>query len=252
MPQARVRPEDIRGDSFSLHGDQAKHLLRVLRLRENDPVTLFDGAGRRYRAVINAADVAGNRVDGRIVEAIAVNAAGPRLRLFQGLPRGAKFDYVLEKATELGAEEIIPFTSEKNLIKISELSPSKIDRWSRVVEAAAKQCNRSTLPAIHPAVDLPSLSPFLRDGTSFVFWEREQTASFRSALRKHSPPAVLNLIVGPEAGFTEKEVELLSSWGAIPVSLGPRVLRSETAPLVALALAAYETGAFEVGGESAS
>jgi 16S rRNA (uracil1498-N3)-methyltransferase len=165
-----------------------------------------------------------------------------KVHLLQGLPRGSKFDFVIEKAAELGVDSIQPFISDKNPIQ-SEAGPSKISRWERLAEAASKQCGRSTVPLIYPAVKLTDLSRHLKN-CSLLLEVGEAVEPIHTVLveLKKDLPREIKVIVGPESGFSDQENEWLVNQGGLPVSLGKLTLRTETAGLVALSLVNYELG----------
>ena len=246
MPQVLVRPEDVRGDRFFVRGAEAGHVARVLRKKEGDVVRLFDGQGRRFMGRLARVDAGGDLVEGVVTERLPESARPRTLVLFQGLPRGSKFDYVVEKATELGVDAIVPFLSRKNPIRLSEPDGlRKIERWSHVAEAAAKQCGRPDVPEIEAPRPLESLSERLSGGDAFVLWESGAGAGFRDVFqRKGALNKLVNLIVGPEAGFEPGEIEWLRGRGAEPVHLGSRILRSETAGLVGLSILNHELDLF--------
>src|SRR5262245_4792073 len=117
MSQIRLDPASLRGDLFVLQGPAAHHVVRVLRRKVGDELTLFDGLGNRYQGVLNRVDTESPSAEGRILKTIATSPSAVTLALYQGLPKGSKFDYVIEKATELGVDEIVPFLGEKSVIR---------------------------------------------------------------------------------------------------------------------------------------
>jgi 16S rRNA (uracil1498-N3)-methyltransferase len=160
------------------------------------------------------------------------------------LPKGSKFDYVIEKAVELGVDGIVPFLSDKNIIKLSaSQAQSKLTRWENLAKAAAKQSGRATLPALEAARQLKELEARLKTGlTLFLDTAEKKTTLKTMGDTLKSQPKWVNIVVGPESDFTAAERALLLKWGAIPVSLGPRVLRTETSGLVALSILNHELG----------
>lgn len=238
MPQVFVRPEHLVSGQFSLDLKESHHVINVLRKKAGDRIHLFDGQGRRFLGEITGVDSAEHVVKGRIDKELAESEKTARITLFQGLPKGSKFDYVIEKATELGVDGVVPFISEKNVVKISQ-DTAKQARWKRLGEAAAKQCGRATLPAIEPVQSLKSLVPRIKAGLSLLFVHKGRAALPSLNLNSTSQ---INLFIGPESGFSPAEAEWMISLGCEPVSLGSLVLRTETAGLVALSLVNYELG----------
>ena len=237
MPQIFIHPKSLNDGHFTLDLKESHHVLNVLRKKAGDKIHLFDGAGRRYLGEISGVS-AESGLKGRVLKELSETEKTATVTLFQGLPKGSKFDYVIEKATELGVDRIIPFISQKNVIKISEDS-TKLARWNRLAEAASKQCGRSTLPAIEPVQPLKLLSAQLKTGVSLLFMPDGKAVlpglDFNSTSQ-------INLIIGPESGFSKEEAAWMHSLRCVSVSLGSLVLRTETAGLVALSLVNYELG----------
>ncbi len=245
MPQSFVEPGDIAGDQFQLRGAEAHHVIRVLRCQANDTIHLFDGTGQQYKAVLTKVDANEDLVHGKIIEKTKPENSKQHLCLFQGLPKGAKMDFIIEKSVELGVDEILPFLSQKSLIKLTpQQSEKKIERWMRLIKAAAKQCNRHTMPSIANSASLMEVGSQFTKGITFVFSENPKSRPMGDVLRSSKSrlleSARINMIVGPESGLSEKEFDWLVGLGAIPVSIGKYTLRTETAGLVALALVRYE------------
>ena len=241
MAQAFLDPKNRSGDAFRLTGSEAHHLIRVVRARAGDAVFLFDGAGRRWRGLLTEVDPAVPEARGRIESEIPAATRRFSLRLFQGLPRGPKFDFVVEKAVEIGVDEIRPFLSEKSPVRLSEeQGRGKIERWTRVAAAAAKQCNRATVPRVAAPVRLSETAPTLGSGVSIAFDERGEPLRDIVRAIERTDSGIINLIVGPESGFSADEREFLTGSGARLAALGPHTLRTETAGLVAAAILDYE------------
>lgn len=241
MPQVHIRPSDIEGDRFRIGGGEAFHLVRVLRKTVGDEIDVFDGAGRRFRATLTSIDPTTPAADGRLLQEIHGPSRSFEIRLYQGLPRGSKFDYVIEKASELGVDFIVPFLSEKNPRRLNPGSERE-GRWNRVAEAAAKQCNRPTIPEVSSPMLLQEIAPRLSAGSTLLLTERAEPNSLRGAVTAalRFPEKLINIVIGPESGLTREETDLLIGGGAKPVRLGARTLRTETAGLVVLAVLNYE------------
>jgi len=241
-----VPPEAISGDQVSLEGDLASRLSRVLRLKPGAAVVLLDGSGLEYDARLE-------KVGPRQVTAAVVGrrAGRPepevRLVLYQSLVKGERFDWVLEKGTELGVAAFVPLLSRRNVVRPVPGRSGRPDRWQRVVREAAEQCGRSVLPEVLPAQrfeDALSAAADLR----LLPWEGEDALGLATALRRARPdlealerPTVA-VLIGPEGGFAAEEVALAREAGAQVVSLGRRILRSETAGIAAAAAVLYELG----------
>lgn len=229
------------GDDVGLTGADAHKIAAVLRLRTGDRIELCDSTARVFSARL---DVREREVRARL-DALIADAPPPdavRIVVAQGVPKGAKMDYVVEKLVELGVAEIVPLVSER---VVADASAAKLERWNRIARAAAQQCGRSEIPAIGaPASFAHLLERSAEFDRTIVPWELAE----RMPLRERLPDLVagarsLLLVVGPEGGFSHDEIEAARSAGAVPVSLGARILRTETAALVLLSIVNYALGA---------
>ncbi len=223
-----------------LSGEQAHRLTRVRRLGGGDEVVLFNGSGLEYVAVLEAAPA------GKViahVESERPGLAEPALNvtLYQAVVKGGRFEFVLEKGTELGVAAFVPLQVQRSVVKVGH-NGSRPDRWRRVVIEAAEQCGRAIVPQVmrpHTLDDILTL-----DEPLLFPYEGERTMTMRQALDllRERRPGRIGVLVGPEGGFEAAEVERARTGGALVVSLGPRILRSETAGIVATALVLYELG----------
>lgn len=210
----------------SLEDAPAHHLARVLRLREGDALTVFNGRGGEWDAEF----LGRRRV--RLRSFSDVERESPlRTTLVQGVSSGERMDYTIQKAVELGVAAIQPLLTSKGIVKLEgKRAQARLDHWRRVVIAACEQCGRNRIPEVRPLVDF---SVYLRDagseGTRFLL-----SAQGRS-LRELNADGATTIAAGPEAGFSAEERSALERAGFVKASLGPRVLRTETAALAALA-----------------
>jgi 16S rRNA (uracil1498-N3)-methyltransferase len=220
----------ITADSFTIDGEEASHLLHVMRKKEGDEIRLVDGLGTAYDARIES--VAKHAASGSVLRSYAGHhEPALRLTLAVGLLKNpSKFDFIVEKVTELGVYEIIPLSTERTIP-----SHDKSDRWQKLALAAMKQSGRSFLPHVHP---VRSLKELLADPRPF---DRKLIAHERP-LDGAPTPAFLStasavILVGPEGGFSDAEVEAAAAAGYRPWYLGERRLRTETASVVTVAQA---------------
>lgn len=236
-PQARVtahrffvRPESIAGDSVTLTAEQRRQISTVLRLRPGDSIIVLDNTGMEY-------DVRLTDEDG-VIERRRPNRAEPpvALSLYQGLLKGAKLELVLQKGTELGVRRFVPVLTARSVA--GEPGKEKARRYEAIVREAAEQSGRGCLPVIDRPLAFPdALHDALERGPALLPWEGEQSTRLEPGdLPAHGE---LSLIVGPEGGFTAAEVDQARGAGARIVTLGPRILRAETAAIVASALVLY-------------
>ncbi len=217
---------------------QAHYISRVLRMSEGDPVQLFDGSGQEFRASL--LEVGKKRVVVQVTETFAGQVESPlQIHLGQGLSRGERMDWAIQKATELGVNEITPIFSDRCEVRLKdERADKRLQHWRQVAISACEQCGRSRVPVIHPPLLLAD-------------WLKQAEADLKLVLHpvaeplvSHAKPGSLAFLIGPEGGLTDGEVETAQGAGFHSARLGPRVLRTETAPVVALAVAQQLWGDF--------
>ena len=221
------------GATLDLPPEAAHHANRVLRLRVHDPVQVFDGEGNALAAAIS--EINGKRV---VLDRLKPCAAEPspplHIVLAQAMCGSDKMDWVVQKATELGAAEIQPVQTQRSVARLSgERAEKRAEHWRSVTLAACAQCGRNTLPQTHAPQELSAWLAQMRDtpGARFIL-QPEGAARLHQQARAQGR---LALLVGPEGGFSADETLMAQQAGFIPISLGPRVLRTETAALAGLA-----------------
>ena len=227
------------GGEVALPDALAHHALRVLRLRDGEAVVLFDGSGGEVEARLA---VRGKAVFAQLGEARAVERESPlRIVLVQALASGDKMDWVVQKAVELGAHAVQPVQAERSVLRLAgERADKRVAHWQQVAVAACEQCGRNRVPEIRP---LQALAPWLgapRDALNYVL-APGGAAGFAD---EPEPKDVVHLLVGPEGGWSEVEIAAFDAAGCRPVRLGPRVLRTETAGLAAVAALQARWGDF--------
>ncbi len=226
--------------SLRLEGPRFHHLIRVLRVRAGEELEVFDGRGTLFCA----------RVDEVGAEAATLTLAtgtpqpAPReITIVQGLPKAEKLEWVLQKCTELGAAAFAPVFCERTVVKPSGREHAKLARWQRIVEEAARQSGRADVPTVHAPQPLFEAVRALSGALVLVLDEEENalplSAAVALALGTSQP---LALVIGPEGGLSRGEVSGLGQLGAVPVTLGRRILRTETAALAALAVLLHLQG----------
>ena len=233
MPRFFVTAREVEGERATLRGTEFRHLQRVLRLREGDQVTLFDDAGKEHAGVILTLSprVAVVRITATTVPARESPLA---ITLYQGVPKGRKMDLVIEKATELGVRTVVPMTSA---FSVAGATAGKHERWQRIALAAAKQSGRTQVPTIAPAQTVADAVSAARNfDLRILFFEGADAVPIAAAPDPPTRPATAAVIVGPEGGFSGDEVARARDAGFLVLGMGPRVLRTETAALVAMAL----------------
>jgi 16S rRNA (uracil1498-N3)-methyltransferase len=238
-----VRPEDVDPTELRLTGAEALHLGRVLRLQAGAHIIAFDGVGHEYEAVVDA--LAGDTVRCRILHTRAsAPAEGLSIILGQGMPKAEKLEWVIQKATELGVAGLVPLMTEYAVPHVAAQSVAKkLSRWQRIAREACKQCGRSVIPRLWPPTSLPDFyAMFQESDLKLVVWEGEHTRSLGSTLATAATVASVAVVIGPEGGLAASEVAAGESFGFLPVGLGRRILRTETASLVAVALLQHRFG----------
>lgn len=243
MARFFIPKKNLSGERGVVEGAEFVHLRKVLRLAPGDRITVFDDEGWEHEAVIGA--LTDERAEIEIAKSYqAARESNLRLILAVGLTKGEKMDFVVEKATELGAHAIVPFVSAFSVPKLDEKKIStRMARWQKIALAAAKQCGRTRLPELLPLRDFASLaSGDWGAAVKLFFWEKERRQSLRAAREKSGAAGAVLLVVGPEGGFSEAEAALALAHGFALVHLGPRILRAETAAVTALSLVQFLWG----------
>jgi 16S rRNA (uracil1498-N3)-methyltransferase len=250
MPRFFVENDAVRENEICLSGENAHHVARSLRMAVQDTLIVCDTRGTEYDCRIRSFE------DDRLVHLEILARRDPEneppsfIRLFQALPKGDKLETVIQKAVECGASEIIPFESERCVVRVKpEAEDRKTERRRKIAEEAAKQCGRGRLPAVSSTVSFSDMLRMAAESEVCLFcYEGKGTrplgqvlSDFRSVLREGCRVSV---IVGSEGGFSPSEVEAASEAGLCPVGLGSRILRTETAPVFVLSCLSYVTELF--------
>ncbi len=237
-----VQPERILDYTVKFTADQGKQIRNVLRLRTNDNVRVFDGSGREFGVQL---EEVGAVVTGSIFETVSPGTEpNRRLTLVQALPKGEKLDWILQKCTEIGVSEFIFVDTARSITKISsEKLPQRIERWKAIVKEAAEQSGRVCLPTIAGVTSFSDALARTSDrGVGFIAWEGETERLLTTELSRVQDETDITCFIGPEGGFTQGEIRAAGNAGITPVSLGPRILRTETAAIVGSGLIIYSHG----------
>ena len=233
----RFFTSDIQAHTAAVRGEDVKHISRVLRLRVGDCVQLCDGQGNECDASI--ASIAPDAVTFETQPwRRAKSEPDVSVTLFQCLPKAGKMETIIQKCVELGACGFVPVQSERCVVVLKPPYEGRIERWQRVSEEAAKQSRRGIVPVVALPEPLKSLD-FSAFDTVLVAYENERTVSLKQALRSGAHKTIA-IVIGPEGGFSEEEIAILTTRGATSVSLGTRILRTETAGMAMLAQSMYE------------
>lgn len=242
-----VTPDNINQSKAIITGDDVKHIYKVLRLKLGDEIVINDSNGNEYLGSIE--NISKTSVEVSIIKKILQESESPvKITLFQGLPKSSKMDYIVQKGTEIGINEVVPIITARVVVK-SELGEyKKTDRWQRIALEACKQCKRSTIPKISAPIEFDKLLEQLKTfDTIVVPYENEEGLGIKKMVSglKYKVENIA-VIIGPEGGFEENEINALSQMGAHIITLGPRILRTETAGIVCSTILEYELG--DMGG----
>lgn len=244
MPRFFVAQDAIDGDSIIITGDDAHHILRVLRMKVSDELTVCDKKGTDYRTVITAMDH--GSVSTKILSAAPSITEPPvSVTLFQALPKAAKMDSVVQTCTELGICKIVPCIMRRCVVKLEDnkAASKKADRWQAIAEAAAKQCGRGIIPKIaQPMYFDEAITALKAHDLAFAAYEQETTLTLKEVLKNAGLPKTAAFLIGPEGGIAPEEADALEQNGIPTVTLGPRIMRTETAGGALLAMLMYELG----------
>ena len=234
----RFFSDEIAGATATISGDDAHHISRVLRMKAGDALSLCDGAGYEYDAVITS--FSQDAVVCTLGEKRESAAESPiQVTLYQCLPKTGKMETIVQKCTELGVYSIVPVVSARCVVVPNKDFEKKRERYSRVALEAAKQSRRAMVPEVQPLTELKKIDPATFD-LFLVAYEDEGGRTLKQALRNETTPRTIALLIGPEGGLEEGEVARLIGAGAVSVSLGKRILRTETAGMAMLAQTLYE------------
>jgi 16S rRNA (uracil1498-N3)-methyltransferase len=241
-----INSNQIVEQTISFLGEDVHHIGRVMRMTVDDKL-LCSCSETRQTALCQITEITNDMVVAHIVEWIKTETELPvRVTIANGLPKGDKLELVIQKGTELGAEMFIPFNAARSIVKWDEKKgKKKVERWNKIAKEAAEQSHRSFVPVVSEPISLSELIQASKDyDYKLVAYEESakegERASFAGALQKMEPNNSVLILFGPEGGLTEKEIEKLVQHGFICCALGPRILRTETAPLYALAAISYQ------------
>jgi 16S rRNA (uracil1498-N3)-methyltransferase len=239
-----VEPTAVGEERISLSAELVHHIVRVLRLSVGEEILLLDGLGNHYLSCLETL----SPTDGwaRIVKQWHASETSLQIQLIQALPKGEKFDLILQKGTELGISRFSPVFTERSVpVMNQQRAGKKQTRWQRIVTEAARQSRRAILPICDPVASLAETLNNCRQQLKLMLWEDGSLPLAEQLPEK--PPENVAVLVGPEGGFSPQEAELAEAAGFLPVCLGPRILRTETAGFAVTAILEYLYGDFGVG-----
>ncbi len=234
--------EQLFNEEMTITGTDAKHIGKVLRMQAGDKLQIVSDDG--ISALAEIKNISENAVSVRILEKLAKShEPAVKITLAQGLAKGEKMDFIIQKAVELGVYSVVPVAMEHSVVRLDGAkADKKVERWQKIAEAAAKQSKRDIIPQVQKVQSVKEMLANNNCAQKIIAYECEDQTSLKKALRAAQGLSELLLIIGPEGGISPSELELAREAGAVPVSLGRRILRAETAGLVAMSAVFYETG----------
>lgn len=248
MQRYFVDPSAWRDNHITITGDDVHHIVRVMRGQTGDHLLISDSNGRLAKVELTALDA--KQVDARVVDMLPL-VAEPKSPIWvaQALPKADKMELIVQKGTEIGVGAFLPFTSARTIVQYDAKKQGKVvERWSKIAKEAAEQAHRDVLPVLHaPQSWKQMLARIPETAATFICYEKQLGEGLRKTLEQVADDGrPVMVIVGPEGGFTEQEITQAVEAGAIAITLGARILRTETAALVAASGILFARG--EMGG----
>ena len=239
------------GKVIDLDPEDLKHAHRVLRLRGGSTVVIADGQGTAFQGIVE--EMSPEKGSVRLIGTPLPSVESPRrIVLLQGLARGEKMDLIVRQAVELGVAQIVPVITGRSIPRFSRSrEEGRLKRWRSIIRAAAKQCRRAALPGISPICNFEDALELLGGQRALVPWEGEKERALDQFLKQQPPEGqeAVFIFIGPEGGFSAPEISAMAAAGASTVHLGPRILRTETAAAVTIALVQAAWGDLGVSGK---
>lgn len=247
MPKFFVTDEQMEGNHINIIGHDVNHIKNVLRKKVKDEITICNTTKEKdYLCFINS--ITKENIDCIIIAELEKQTEGNvKVSIFQGLPKADKMELVIQKSVELGACDIIPVEMKRSIVKLqAKDKDKKIQRWQKISEVAAKQCGRNLIPKIKSVIHTRDICSLIKEYDALLIaYENEKEKSIKQSLQELKEECgkdeiKVGVLIGPEGGIAPEEVELLQSYGAITISLGKRILRTETVALNVLSIIMYE------------
>ena len=242
MPRFFVKTNQINNDNIDIIGEDVKHIKNVLRKQIGDKIEVCNqDTGDSYKCEIE--NFSEDEIKTNIIEKLTNIQERVKVDIDQGLPKSDKMELIIQKSVELGANAIIPVNMKRCVVKLEGKDESKkIDRWQKIAESAAKQCGRSFIPEVKHLANVKDICNLINEYDAIIVaYENEKDNTLKSELKKlNSENLKIGIVIGPEGGFEESDVNILRENGARIVTLGNRILRTETVALNVLSIVMYE------------
>jgi len=242
MPRFFINKKNIFNNTIIISGDESRHILKVLRLKLNDLITLFDAEGTAYESVINA--VRKDEVTAQILKTSKNSSFNTsEMILAQAVLKAKKMDIVVQKSIELGISRIIPFFTSRTIPKWTQKKcAEKVDHWNNIVTASIKQSGIRKMPHVDPIISFDELVSSDIKMHKLVLYEKEKKSSLKNVINNIRLPSDIIIMVGPEGGFAVNEINKAIENGFITAGIGNLILRAETVPITVLSILQYEAG----------
>jgi 16S rRNA (uracil1498-N3)-methyltransferase len=244
MPKFFVKSEQIRDNNIIIKGEDVNHIINVLRMKPKEEINICNSEdGKNYLATIQG--YSKDTVECKIVEEIeSQTESNVKITIFQGLPKFDKLELIIQKNTEIGVVKIVPVMMKRTIVKLNGKEDKKVERWRKISEIASKQSMRDIIPEVTNIENMEDVKKQAKDfDLFFIAYENEKKTTLKEELKKINEKQEYNIgiLIGPEGGIDEKEIEMLSSFENVRiVTLGNRILRTETAGLVMASNIIYE------------
>lgn len=242
MPRFFVRTNQINNDNIDIIGEDVKHIKNVLRKQIGDKIEVCNqDTGDSYKCEIK--NFSEDEIKTNIIEKLKNIQEKVQVDIYQGLPKSDKMELIIQKSVELGANAIIPVNMKRCVVKLEGKDEAKkTDRWQKIAESAAKQCGRSFIPKVKNLINVKDICNLINEYDAIIVaYENEKENTLKSELQKlNSANLKIGIVIGPEGGLEESDIKLLRENGAKIVTLGDRILRTETVALNVLSIIMYE------------
>ncbi len=236
MPRFKINQFQITGNNVIIAGNDYRHIVKVLRFSVNDKIILFDVKGLEYDCVIK--EILKKELTLEIINQYTINRESDlNIILFQAITKGDKMDLIVQKATELGVNSIYPVATERSEVR----NTNKISRWQKIADESIKQCGRTKSPSVNTEIKFNEVFDIPKSDLNLIFYENEKSLKIKN-LKNNKNINSVSILIGPEGGFSENEVKIAELSNYKSISVGPRILRSETASITAIILLQHHFG----------
>lgn len=234
-----VEDGQIIDGNIHIYKEDASHIYKSLRMKTGEQIQVSNGKGREF--IIELKALSKDEVVGKIKnEFNNFTELELNITLYQGISKGSKMDYIIQKSVELGVSRIIPIITERTIVDVENKGNKKIERWQRIALEAAKQSKRGKIPIIEEILSIKELeNNFSKNELNLIAYEGEENSSLKDKLNNYPNILDMGILIGPEGGISKDEIELLTSIGGQPITLGKRILRTETAGLAMVSMVTY-------------